>query len=164
MKIRIAQWGDLEALVEIYNQAIMQGQKTADTEPMSTRSRAQWFADHTPDQYPLLVAQQASGVVGYASISAYRPGRQAVRFTAEISYYVHVEHHRQGIASDLLRYALDIAPACHLKTLFAILVETNEASIRLLEKFGFERWGYLPNVADYAGVEVGHLYYGLRLD
>jgi RimJ/RimL family protein N-acetyltransferase len=47
-----------------------------------------------------------------------------------------------------------------LKYLFAIVLKGNEASLKLLEKMGFEQWGYLPRGADFDGTEVGHLYYG----
>jgi phosphinothricin acetyltransferase len=49
------------------------------------------------------------------------------------------------------------------KTLFAILLDYNRASIALLEKFGFEQWAYMPGVADFNGHEVGHIYYGRRI-
>ncbi len=58
---------------------------------------------------------------------------------------------------------MDRCPVLQIKTLFAILLEDNCASISLLEKFGFEAWGFMPKVADFDGREVGHLYYGLRL-
>jgi len=164
MKIRIANLKDLEAIVEIYNQAIAAGRKTADTTPVSTNDRKIWFQAHNPDKYPILVAEKNKMIIGYLTISPYRPGRMALRYTAEVSYYVHFEHHRQGIASNLLKYAISMCPSLQIKTLFAILIDTNQASIRLTEKFGFEKWGHLPRVADFNGVEVGHSYYGLRID
>ena len=44
------------------------------------------------------------------------------------------------------------------------IIDNNTASIRQLEKYGFEKWGHLPRVAVFDGVEVGHLYYGLRIE
>jgi phosphinothricin acetyltransferase len=44
------------------------------------------------------------------------------------------------------------------------VLEGNQASLNLLEKMGFEQWGYLPRVADFDGREVGHLYYGRHMD
>ena len=34
---------------------------------------------------------------------------------------------------------------------------------KLLEKYHFEKWGEMPRIVDFDGVEVGQLYYGLRL-
>ncbi len=46
---------------------------------------------------------------------------------------------------------------------FALLLDINSTSVRLLEKFGFTRWGHMPDVADIDGRECGHLIYGLRV-
>jgi len=162
MNIRIAELKDLKAIVEIYNQAIAAGEKTADITPFSLDDRKSWFRDHDPDKYPILVAEEES-VVGYLTISAYRPGRMALRHTAEVSFFVHFDHHRKGIASRLLQYAIDMCPSLQIKTLFAILVDSNQNSIRLLEKYGFNKWGYMPRVVEFEGIEYGHLYYGLRI-
>ena len=164
MNIRTATFDDIEMIVDIYNQAIAAGQRTADITPVSTEDRKKWFEDHSPDKYPILVAFEDNLIVGYLTISPYRPGRIALRHTAEVSYYIHFEHHRQGIASKLLHHAIDICPSLQIKTLFAILLDSNQGSIRLLEKFGFEKWGHLPRVAEFDGIEAGHLYYGLRID
>jgi phosphinothricin acetyltransferase len=163
MNIRIAELEDLERIVEIYNQAIAAGGKTADITPFSIDDRKSWFSVHTPDKYPILVAEEDGSVVGYLTISAYRPGRMALRHTAEVSFFIHFEHHRKGIASRLLQYAIDMCPSLQIKTLFAILVDSNQNSIRLLEKYGFEKWGHMPRVVEFDGIEYGHLYYGLRI-
>lgn len=164
MNIRIAKIEDLEAIVGIYNQAIAVGQKTADTEPFTVDNRKKWFEAHTPDNYPILIAEENDVVEGYLTISPYRPGRKALRHTAEVSYYVHFDHHRRGIASRLLEHAICMCPLLGIKNLFAILIDSNVASVQLLEKYGFEKWGHMPQIAEFDGIEVGHLYYGLRID
>ena len=111
-----------------------------------------------------MVAEKGKSIVGYLTISTYRSGRMALRHTAEISYFVHFEHHRQGIASCLLQHAIDMCPSLQIKTLFAIIIDSNQGSINFLEKYGFEKWGYMPRVAEFGGNAVGHLYYGLRIE
>ena len=164
MNIRTAKREDLEAIVEIYNQAIVAGQKTADITPVTVEDRVDWFERHAPNKYPILVAEIDTRIVGYLTISAYRPGRMALRYTAEASYFVHDEYHRRGIASNLLQHAIDLCPLLQIKTLFAILIDSNEASIRLLEKYGFEKWGYMPRIAEFDGTEFGHIYFGKRIE
>ena len=163
MNIRIAELRDLEALVEIYNQSIAAGHKTADLTPFTTGDRKEWFEGHTPDKYPILVTEKEKKIVGYLTISEYRSGRNALRHTAEVSFFIHFKFHRQGIALSLLHYAIEICPTLKIKTLFAILLDGNQGSANLLKKFGFEKWGHMPRVAEFDGVEVGHLYYGLRI-
>ncbi|MRR17694.1 MAG: N-acetyltransferase family protein [Deltaproteobacteria bacterium] len=164
MNIRTAAIEDLKAMVEIYNQAIAAGRMTADITPFTTAGRKKWFLDHTPDKYPIWVGEDNHVIVGYLTISPYRPGRLALRHTAEVSCFIHFEHHRQGIASDLLRHAIGACPALQIKNLFAIIIDSNQASINLMVKYGFEKWGYLPRVAEFDGIEYGHLYYGLRIE
>ncbi|HUS86735.1 MAG TPA: GNAT family N-acetyltransferase [Bacteroidales bacterium] len=163
MNIRLATEDDLEAINEIYNQSIPSHTSTADTRPYSMKERAEWFFSHEPDRYPVFVAHDNGKITGWVSLSPYRPRRDAMRHTAEISYYVGEGFQRQGIGSALMAFALQKAPEYSIKNLIAILLGHNEASIKLLEKFGFERWGFMPGIADFNGIERDHLYYGLKL-
>ena len=160
MIIRFAQINDLPAIVDIYNQSIPSQQATGDTHPLRVEDRLAWFEEHRPDAHPIFVAEVEGQVAGWCSLSAYRPGRAALRFTAEISYYIALAYHRKGIATALIEHAVAACPALQIRHLFAIILEGNEASLKLLEKMGFEKWGYLPRVADFDGREGGHLYYG----
>ena len=160
MIIRLAQTDDLFAIVDIYNQSIPSKQSTGDTQPLRVEDRLTWFGEHRPEEHPIFVAEVDGEVAGWCSLSAYRPGRAALRFTAEISYYISYAYHRQGIGKALVEYALAACPALKIRHVFAIVLEGNQASLKLLEKMGFAQWGYLPRVADFDGKEVGHLYYG----
>jgi phosphinothricin acetyltransferase len=161
--IRVAAIEDLSTIVDIYNQAIPSQQSTGDLQPVRVNDRLAWFAEHRPEKHPIFVAEVEVQVAGWCSLSAYRAGRAAFRFTAEISYYIASAYHRRGVASALIEHALAACPALQIRHLFAIVLEGNDASLRLLKKMGFEQWGYLPRVADFDGREVGHLYYGRHL-
>ncbi len=164
IKIRHAQFEDMDAIVTIYNQCIPFNMFTADTKHVKVRDRLNWFFTHPPDKYPIFVAENNGEVAGWISLSAYRPGREALRYTAEVSYFVHNNYQRQGIGSRLLEYTINQAAKLKIKNIFAILLESNTGSIRLLEKFRFDKWGYLPKVANFKGKEVGQFYYGLRIE
>ena len=99
-------------------------------------------------------------MVGWCSLSAYRPGRAAFGRTAEISYYVGGAVRRRGVGTALVRHAVEQAPRVGKHVLFGILLERNAPSIRLLTKFGFELWGRLPDAALIDGELVSHVYYG----
>jgi len=163
MIIRLAQTDDLPTIVDIYNQAIPSQKSTGDTQPVQVEDRVIWFREHLPEKHPIFVAEVQGQVAGWCSLSAYRPGRAALRFTAEISYYIAPAFQRQGIATALIEHALAACPALQIRHLFAIVLEDNQASLRLLDKMGFEKWGYLPRVADFDGREVGHVYYGRHM-
>ena len=160
--IRAAKPEDLLALTVIYNQAITAGQ-TADTIPLTTEDRIPWFNSHQQERYPLLVLSTANRTVGYGTLSKYRGGRPSLRKVVEISYYLHQDFQNKGIGSLLLPYLLMEARKLDFKHAFALLLDNNLPSIGLLEKFGFERWGHFPNVAELNGVVCGQYYYGRTL-
>lgn len=161
MELRPARPDDLDAIAEIHDQAIREGAIAFIESPSREEDRA-WLADR-PASRPVIVAERDGEVVGWASLSDYRPGRQALRQTAEVSYFVHRDHRRKGVASALVRHCFEIAPGLGVRVLVAILLDENEASIALLEKLGFARWGELPRVARFEDREVGHVYYGRRV-
>ena len=98
--------------------------------------------------------------MGWCSLTAYRGGRAAVRRTAEISYYVARSARGRGVGRALVERALGDAPSLGLRVLFAIILEPNTASVRLMERCGFACWGRLPEVAEIEGRLVDHVYYG----
>lgn len=162
-KIRIAKTEDLPAIVGIYNQAVPTHRSTANTTPVTVEARKKWLQEHEPDRHPIFVAEFDGCVIGWCSLSVYRPGRAALRFTAEISYYVDTAHQGQGIGQALIRHALEASPALGIKNIIAVLLDRNEPSRKLLEKLGFQQWGYLPRVLDFEGEECGEYYYGKRV-
>lgn len=163
MLIRIAQETDLPEIIAIYNQAVVQGGCTADLTELKIEEKINWFKSHSPDKYPLTVLIVKNRMVGWCSISPYRPGRMALQYTAEISYYIDKDFQRQGLASALVNHAKNLCPSLKIKSLIALLLEINTPSIKFLRKHGFKRWGYLPRVVDINGEESGHLIYGCRV-
>lgn len=163
MRIRFAAREDLEKIVEIYNQAVITKRATADLDPVTIEERQKWFEDHKPYDFPIYVAVEDNKVVGWCSLSPYRPGRRALRENAEISYYVDYSNHGKGIGSELIKHAIDDCERLGIKNLFTYLLEVNEKSIGLLLKFGFEKWGYMPNAVDLEDLRCGHCMYGKNL-
>jgi L-amino acid N-acyltransferase YncA len=161
--IRIAKTEDLADIVAIHNQAIDAGFQTAFTEKFRPEDRTGWFKEHTADLYPLLVYELNGRVVGYLTVSDYRHGRSALRFAVEISYFIHKGHQRKGIGTQLLGRGIEVCKELGYKTLLAIILEPNVESAGLLEKFGFEKWAYLPAIADFNGVECSQVYYGKKI-
>jgi L-amino acid N-acyltransferase YncA len=161
--VRLAQPGDINEVVEIYNQAIDAKFQTAFTRRFRVEERVEWFRKHLGGSFPVYVYETGGSVAGWFSISPYREDRGALRYAVEISYFVHKDHLHKGIGSALLQVGLQACRDLGYKTVLAIILDRNTASIRLIEKFGFERWAFLPNIADYDGVECSHLYYGMKM-
>lgn len=161
--IRPAEEKDVEAITDIYNQAVVAGFQTADISPVSVSSRLDWLRAHVEANLPVLVALSDDNVIGWISLSSYRPGREALRFTVEVSYYVEERFRRKGVGAYLLDAVTKEALSRNFRVMFAIVLEKNLASVKLLEKAGFEKWGFLPEVAVFDGVTCGHLYFGKLL-
>lgn len=161
--LRTALKSDLPGIVAIYNQAIHERFCTGDTEPVTVEERRKWFGLHAAGTYPIYVAEEGGALLGWCSLSPYRPGRGALRTTAEISYYIDTSHRGKGIGNQLVKHALSEAPGLNFTHMLAILMDVNTPSIRLLEKFGFLQWGYLPGVARFGSEICGQLIYGREI-
>ena len=162
MTLRDATEADLPAIVEIYNAAIPGRTATADTEPVSIESRRRWFAEHHPASRPLWVAIEGDVIVGWLSFQSFY-GRPAYHATAELSVYVAPKSLRKGIGYTLLAKAIEQAPRLGLRTLLGFIFGNNQASLRLFESVGFQRWGVLPRVAQLDGVERDVIILGRRI-
>jgi L-amino acid N-acyltransferase YncA len=155
---------DYPAIVNILNEVVRTGNQIAFTEEFTVADRAAWFAEHQSPDYPLYVAEIEDAVVGWVSLSAYRPGREALKHTVEISYGVYECMRRKGVGSAMVLKMLEVARERGHRIVFAIIFDNNTASLGLLEKHGFVKWGHLPDVALLNGTLLGHVYVGMKLD
>jgi L-amino acid N-acyltransferase YncA len=108
--------------------------------------RLPWFHRHSPDQFPLWVAETDGVIAGWLSFHEFIR-RPAYAGAAEISIYVHEKSRRRGIARALLEKAIADARMLKIRMLLGYVLGHNEASLRLFERAGFERWGRLPRIA-----------------
>lgn len=163
LKIRFATSIDLKSIISIYNQAINAGNATADLNELEASDRKEWFLEHDKDKYPIYILETDDHVIGWGSLSPYRKGRGGLRETAEISYYLDYDYHGLGYGKMLIEYMIGDCKRIGIKNVFALLLETNKASIIILEKFGFTQWGFMPDVVNLRGVSCGHLIYGKKI-
>jgi L-amino acid N-acyltransferase YncA len=161
--IRLANISDLNSINDIYNQAVLSKFETADLTTTTNQERLNWFNNHNENKYPIFVYEFDFKILGWISVSPYRQGRDALRYTVEISYYIHKDYKRRGIGSKLIVHTINECKKMNYKSLFAIILDKNIASIKLLTKYGFVQWGHMPDVANFDGEECGHVYYGLRV-
>lgn len=144
LSIRRAMLKDLAAITEIYNEAIRNTTATFDTQPKTVAEQSEWFEDHDA-KHPLLVAEEAEQVVGWASLSRWSD-RCAYSDTAEVSLYVEEGHRGKGIGKTLLKEIVKEGGKVGLHTIVARISEGNEASIDLFEAEGFEQTGIMREV------------------
>lgn len=163
MNIRLIEESDIEDITKIYNQIIETKISTAHVTPVTAKDRMAWYQDHKSSRYPIYVAEIDNKVIGWILLSPYRKGREALKCTAEISYFIHQKYQRKGIGTKLVAYILKKSKELNFKNLFAIVLERNIGSIILLKKFDFVQWGFLPNVAEFDNIPCGQFYFGLNI-
>lgn len=160
--IRDATIEDLTRIVEIYNATIAGRMVTADTQPVTVKSREKWFYEHSADSRPLWMLEYQGVVCGWLSFQSFY-GRPAYQSTAEISIYLSEKARGKGLGYHFLKKAIENCPRLGIKTLLGFIFAHNEPSLRLFAKFGFERWGYLPKVAELDEVERDLVIMGKRV-
>lgn len=142
--IRLATAGDLEPINEIYNHYVHQSTCTYQEESESMASRSAWLERHGP-AHPVTVAEVDGTVVGWGSLSPFH-ARSAYRFTVENSVYVHRGWHRRGIGGLLLEDLIARARVIGHRTIIAGIDSSQEASVALHARLGFEKVAHLRDV------------------
>ncbi|OIP84934.1 MAG: N-acetyltransferase [Porphyromonadaceae bacterium CG2_30_38_12] len=138
---------DLSKIVAIYNSTVASRMVTADTSKVTVESKANWFEAHNASQRPLWMIENNSGeTVGWVSFQSFY-GRPAYNATVEISIYIDEQFRGRGFGKSILKYCIEQCKNLKIETLLAFIFSHNEPSIKLFERFGFEHWGLLPDIA-----------------
>lgn len=161
--VRLATEADLPAILEIYNEAIVNSTATADEAPQDLAQRAAWFRARQEAGYPVFVAEGAGTVIGWSALGAFRP-HSGYRFTAEVSIYIAPGYRGRGIGARLLAVLIDAARSRRLHTLVAVIDGNNRASMRLHERFGFQQAGNVRQAYHKFGRWHDAVYLQLLLD
>lgn len=160
--IRDAEAGDLPAILAIYNDAVLTTTAIWNDAVADLASRRAWWEARTKQGYPVLVAAEAGGVLGYASFGDFR-AFDGYRFTVENSVYVASDARRRGIASALLVPLIERARALGKHVMVAGIAGDNEVSIRLHRRLGFVETARMPEVGYKFGRWLDLVFMQLRL-
>ncbi len=144
LSMRPAVLADLDAVTAIYNEAIANTTATFDMTPKTRAEQEAWFGEHG-EKYPVMVAEEEGAVVAWASLSKWSD-RCAYADTAEASLYVAPAARGRGIGTALTRAILAAGEAGGLHTVVARVAGGNMASLRILERLGFQHVGVMREV------------------
>src|SRR5262249_22138984 len=108
--VRDATESDVPAILAIYNEVLATSTAIFSDTPSKLEDRLQWLRDRRALGYPVLVATDESGVLGFASFGDFRswPG---YRHTVEHSVHVRADVRGRGIGRALMRALLERATA-----------------------------------------------------
>ncbi|MDR0269790.1 N-acetyltransferase family protein [Paenibacillus sp.] len=161
--IEDAQPGDLPAIVAIYNSTVAGRKVTADLEPVTVESRQRWLDEHNNHHRPLWVMKSDGETVAWLSFQSFY-GRAAYNATAEISIYVSETCRGKGVGGVLLEKAFEVCPRLGIKRLVGFVFGHNDPSLKLLRRYSFEDWGFLPGVAELDGIERDLVIVGKKIE
>jgi len=144
--IREATSGDMAEIAAIYQRYVLEGLASFEIEPPTTEDLDQRRRNLQAGGYPYCVAELDGRVAGYAYAGPYRP-RVAYQYSVEDSIYVSPDTGRLGIGSALLRRLITQCTELGYRQMIAVIGDSaNTGSVRLHEKAGFERVGFLPSI------------------
>ena len=145
MYIRSAKIEDLEAILEIYNDVILNSTAVYQNDPHTIEMRLEWYQDRIRNGYPVVVAELNGCVIGFASYGPFRTA-QGYQFTVEHSLYLHQDYRGRGFAKPILQWLVYDAREKGYHVMLGVIDSSNEASIRLHAKCGFEDCGSMKQV------------------
>ena len=163
MLIRDASPTDLGALRDIYNDAVLNTTAIWNEVAIDLDNRRAWLELRAQQGFPVLVAEDAGEVVGYASYGPWR-AFDGFRETVEHSVYVRADQRGKGVGPQLMQALIDRARAQGLHVMVAAIESGNAASIRLHERLGFATTGQMPQVGQKFGRWLDLTFMQLVLD
>jgi L-amino acid N-acyltransferase len=144
--IRDAVEADLQAICDIYNDAVANTTAIWNETLVDVANRAAWLNARNAAGFPVIVALSDEGeVVGYASFGEWR-AFDGYRHTVEHSVYIRQDQRGGGIGRALMVELIERAEALGKHVMIAGIESSNLASIRLHERLGFEQTGHMKEV------------------
>lgn len=137
IEVRSATAGDAEAICTIYNAAIDERGSTFET---TLRTAADFEARIGDARFPLLVSAADEEVIGWAGLAPYSD-RQCYAGISEASVYVDASARGRGVGTELAEALASAAQSGGFHKMIGKLFTDNVASIRLVERCGFESVG-----------------------
>jgi phosphinothricin acetyltransferase len=155
--IRDAAAQDAISIADIYNHYVATAIVTFEEEPVTSAEIVRRIAEVRSTSLPWLVAEHGGRVTGYAYATPWK-NRAAYRFAVEITVYVAPGHVGRGIGSKLYECLLPMLRARGIHAGIGTVALPNEASVKLVEKFGFRKSGEFHEIGFKFGrwIDVGY--------
>lgn len=139
------------AILEIFNEAILNSTALYEYQPRTINTIRDWFAGKSNKNYPVIGVESDSGeLLGFASYGIFRAW-PAYKYSVEHSIYVHRQYRGKSIGTTLLRELISAATRQNYHIMVGGIDVDNRASIALHEKLGFVHAGTIKQ----AGFKFG---------
>lgn len=153
-----------DAILEIFNDAIITSTALYDYQRRSPESMVAWFKAKEAGGFPVIGAVAEDGrLLGFASYGPFRAW-PAYKYTIEHSVYVHQDHRGRGIGLALMRRLIAAATAQQYHVMVGGIDLANAGSIALHEQLGFVHAGTIRQAGFKFGRWLDLAFYQLLLD
>jgi len=131
------------AILDIFNDAIVNSTALYDYKPRAPESMGPWFATKQANGFPVIGMEGDSGeLMGFASYGSFRAW-PAYKYSVEHSIYIHKDHRGKGLGRTLLEALVAAARERDVHVMVGGIDATNAASIALHQQLGFEPAGII---------------------
>lgn len=153
-----------QAIVDIFNDAIVNSTALYDYKPRELASMEPWFAAKKKGNFPVIGVEDANGtLLAFGSFGTFR-AYPAYKYTVEHSVYVHKDQRGAGLGKVVMQALIAAARECGVHAMMGAIDATNPGSIALHERLGFSHVGTLPQVGFKFGRWLDLSFYQLLLD
>jgi L-amino acid N-acyltransferase YncA len=143
--IAAATRAQLPEILGIYNEVIRNTTAVYSDREVTLEDREKWFDTKGAQGFPVLVAADSSGVVGFGTFGEFRAW-PCYRHSVEHSVHVRADWRRRGVGRALVLALIDAAAAMEKHVMIAGIDAENVTSISLHESLGFEVVGHFHEV------------------
>jgi L-amino acid N-acyltransferase YncA len=135
-----------DAILEIFNDAILTSTALYEYKPRSLQSMVGWFDAKRSGGFPVIgVTDEDGAILGFGSYGTFRAW-PAYKYSVEHSVYVHKAHRGKGLGRIIIRELIAAAQRNDKHVMIGGIDATNAGSIALHEQLGFKHVGTLPQV------------------
>jgi L-amino acid N-acyltransferase len=153
-----------QAILEVFNEAILASTALYDYQPRPLASMEPWFAAKDKGNFPVLGVEDETGtLLAFGSYGTFRAW-PAYKYSVEHSVYAHKDHRGQGLGLKVMQALIEAARQRDVHAMMGGIDTTNAGSIALHERLGFKHVGTLPQVGFKFGRWLDLAFYQLLLD
>ncbi|MBE6318287.1 MAG: N-acetyltransferase [Bacteroidales bacterium] len=144
--IRNVKASDASAIVEIYNEYILNTTISFEMEPLSVEQMRQRIEDISA-HCPYLVWEEDDEIAGYCYAHPWKE-RAAYHNTLETTIYLSPRHFLKGIGTKLMKQLIEDCRQAGFKVLIACITANNEVSIEMHRRLGFKKVSHFEQVGE----------------
>jgi L-amino acid N-acyltransferase len=145
MIIRDAVEEDLPGILAIVNDVIAASTAIWRERPETPEERRAWLVERQSRRFPVLVAVDPTGVLGFSSYAGFRTA-EGYRHSVEHSVHVRGDTRGQGVGTALMHDLFRRAPANDVHVMVGGIDGSNRESLRFHARLGFEEVAHFREV------------------